>query len=210
MTTLPTTTPMRLPRPAGQAPLAVAAPAHAQSSSSFQMTGSDVWRVIRSNIWLIIVMLVLSIAGGFALNWYLAKYHSSYTAYGFIEVNGVRQFHIIEREDSGTDVTGLAAKPNAGGVVLEFGAALMNLLVFQDGKYHRKCKEDAGGVLRGFGQEIAGARPEQGVGGRGAKRQSRARLLLRQLHQYEQDQHEAIQHQEHCQQTDKKSHIRRG
>src|SRR4051794_39387780 len=108
MTTLPTTTPMRLPRPVGQTPLAVAAPTHAPTSSSFQMTGSDVWRVIRSNLWLILVMLVISIGGGFALNWYLARYHSSYTAYGYIEVNNIVPFHIKEADTFATDVTGLA------------------------------------------------------------------------------------------------------
>src|SRR4051812_16295915 len=109
MTTLPTTTPMRLPRPAAQTPLAVAGPQHAQpSANSFQMNGSDVWRVIRSNLCLILGMLVIPGAAGFGLNWSLAKWPSSYTAYGFIEVNNVIPFRIQERDNLGTDVTGLA------------------------------------------------------------------------------------------------------
>jgi len=73
MTTLPTTTPMRLPRPVAQTPLALGGPVGAQQASSFQMTGADVWRVIRSNIWLIIGLLVLSGAGGFGVYKYLDR-----------------------------------------------------------------------------------------------------------------------------------------
>src|SRR5689334_1315911 len=81
MTTLPTTTPIRLPRPAGATPLALPGTlVGAQGgANAFQMNGADVWRVIRSNIWLILAMLVLSTGAGFVLNWYLNKYHSSYT-----------------------------------------------------------------------------------------------------------------------------------
>ena len=49
MTTLPTTTPMRLPRPAGTGPLALGGPGQpglAQSNAS-PMNGADVWRVER-------------------------------------------------------------------------------------------------------------------------------------------------------------------
>src|SRR4029450_6201176 len=92
------------------------------------MTGSDVWRVIRSNLWLILVMLVLSCAGGFALNWYLAKYHSSYTAYGFIEVNTVRPFHIEQRDVLGTDVTGLALNQRTQAALLQQEALFIQAL----------------------------------------------------------------------------------
>src|SRR4029450_13336001 len=80
MTTLPTTTPMRLPRPVSQTPLALGGPPHAQQSTSFQMAGPHVWRVIRSNLWLIIGMLVLSGIGGVGLFKYLDRYYSSFTA----------------------------------------------------------------------------------------------------------------------------------
>src|SRR5688572_26527716 len=87
MTTLPTTTPVRLPRPAGPQPLGMPMPVAAQPANAFQMTGADVWRVIRSNIWLILIMFVLSIGIGFALNVYLARFHSSYTATGLAQVS---------------------------------------------------------------------------------------------------------------------------
>src|SRR5687767_588446 len=87
MTTLPTTTPMRLPRPAGATPLAMPGAFAAQPANSFQMSGADAWRVIRSNIWLILIMFVASVGIGFGLNWYLAKYHSSFTASGLVQVS---------------------------------------------------------------------------------------------------------------------------
>src|SRR5947208_1801887 len=129
MTTLPTTTPMRLPRPAAQTPLAIASP-HAQqpNANSFQMNGSDVWRVIRSNLWLILVMLAVSVAAGFGLNWYLAKWHSSYTAYGFIEVNNIVPFRIKELDNQGTDVTGLALNQRTQAALLKQEALFIQTL----------------------------------------------------------------------------------
>jgi capsular exopolysaccharide synthesis family protein len=111
MTTLPTTTPMRLPRPAGATPLAMPASfggggGGPQGANAFQMNGADVWRVIRSNIWLILGMLVLSVAAGFGLNWYLAKYHSRYTASGLVQVlPPINMAVMLEgRESGGGDV----------------------------------------------------------------------------------------------------------
>src|SRR5687768_10510237 len=107
MTTLPTTTPMRLPRPAGATPLAMpASMGGQQAANAFQMNGADVWRVIRSNIWLILGMFVLSVAAGFGLNWYLAKYHSRFTASGLVQVlPPVNMTIILEgRESAGGDV----------------------------------------------------------------------------------------------------------
>jgi capsular exopolysaccharide synthesis family protein len=107
MTTLPTTTPMRLPRPAGATPLAMPASLAGQSNTNaFQMNGADVWRVIRSNIWLILGMFVLSVGVGFGLNTYLARYHSSFTATGLVQVlPPVNMTIILEgRESGGGDV----------------------------------------------------------------------------------------------------------
>src|SRR5436309_12271563 len=97
MTTLPTTTPMRLPRPVPQTPLALGGPSHPQQGAAVQMSGADIWRVIRSNLWLIIGMLVLSGVGGFGLFKYLDRYFSSYTAYGFCQVNPPVSFDILNK-----------------------------------------------------------------------------------------------------------------
>src|SRR5688500_7601741 len=108
MTTLPTTTPMRLPRPAGATPLALppGLGGAQASANAFQMNGADVWRVIRSNIWLILGLFVLSIGVGYGLNSYLAAKHSSYTASGLVQVlPPVNMARVINGEvDGGGDV----------------------------------------------------------------------------------------------------------
>lgn len=93
MTTLPQTAALRLPRPAGSSlpvPAAIGVGMHAGAgqSSASTMTGADVWRVIRSNLWLILLMLVLSAVVGYGINWWLAKYHPHYTAEGKVLVLG--------------------------------------------------------------------------------------------------------------------------
>jgi polysaccharide biosynthesis transport protein len=92
MTTLPQTAGLRLPRPAtGSLPMSMqfpypgfVAPAGPPAAA---MSGADVWRVIRSNFWLILLMLVVSGGAGFAMNSWLKKYHSRYTAVGTVEAN---------------------------------------------------------------------------------------------------------------------------
>jgi succinoglycan biosynthesis transport protein ExoP len=89
MTTLPQTTPIRLPRAGAGSQLAApttGGPIAAPATPSFSMTGSDVWRVIRANIWLILLMLVLSGGAGYWAYTYLAKNYSSYTAQGQVRL----------------------------------------------------------------------------------------------------------------------------
>ena len=93
MTTLPQTAALRLPRPGGSSlpvPAAISVGTHLATpqSSVSSMTGADVWRVIRSNLWLILLMLVVSGAAGYGVNWWLAKYHPRYTAEGKVLVLG--------------------------------------------------------------------------------------------------------------------------
>src|SRR5687767_4404773 len=103
MTTLPQTTSVRLPQsPSGGpgAPGAFAIPAAAPAA--FQMSGADVWRVIRSNLLLILLMLIVSAAAGYGLNWWLARNMPSYTARGLVQVPQVVQTGL-----AGTDVRDL-------------------------------------------------------------------------------------------------------
>jgi succinoglycan biosynthesis transport protein ExoP len=93
MTTLPQTAPLRLPRPASSTPLAIPAPVpygaiagYSQPPSVSQMSGADVWRVLRSNFWLIVLMTLLGAGAGYAGNYWLKIYHSRYTATGILEV----------------------------------------------------------------------------------------------------------------------------
>ena len=95
MTTLPQTATVRLPRP-GFSSLPVTtsiasagAVGHAQAQAGFTMSGSDAWRVIRSNFWLIILFLVVSAGTGYGINYWLNKYHPRYTAEGKVVIPGM-------------------------------------------------------------------------------------------------------------------------
>ena len=89
MTTLPQMTSLRLPRatgaPAG-APMAIPTMGMGPVAAP-KMSGADVWRVIRGNLWLIITMLlVMSVLGYVGNEYYLIKYYPRYTATGWIQV----------------------------------------------------------------------------------------------------------------------------
>jgi len=95
MTTLPQTTAIRLPRPNNGAPMVTSTPVAGPHvgpgavGSGFNMTGADAWRVIRTNLWLIIGVGVLSTMIGVGLYYYLLRKHASYTATGFIQIQPV-------------------------------------------------------------------------------------------------------------------------
>jgi len=94
MTTLPQTAAVRLPRPGfSSLPVTASVPAgaagHAPAQPSFSMSGSDAWRVIRSNLWLIILFLVVSAGAGYGANYWLNKYHPHYTAEGKVVIPGM-------------------------------------------------------------------------------------------------------------------------
>ncbi|HYO10090.1 MAG TPA: polysaccharide biosynthesis tyrosine autokinase [Tepidisphaeraceae bacterium] len=129
MTTLPTTTPMRLPRPVGQAPLALPTPGGGQQQPSFQMTGGDVWRVIRSNLWVILISLVVSAGLGVGLNKYLSRYHSSYTAVGFCQVTPPFNFSLLDRNTPVTmDIQSLAVDQKTQANLLQNEALFVQVL----------------------------------------------------------------------------------
>jgi hypothetical protein len=90
MTTLPQTTTMRLPRPNGAqvlAPPGVGPSIAIGGQPGFQMTGADVWRVIRANLWLIIGVVMLSGIAGVGLHLWLANKYPKYTATGLQRID---------------------------------------------------------------------------------------------------------------------------
>src|SRR5438034_413298 len=110
MTTLPqTTTPMRLPRPVGPAPLVIGGANAQAAGAQFQMSGGDVWRVLRANVWLILAALLVSALGGYFLNMGLAKYFSRYTAAGYIQIQQASQF-VLDRQSQtpNIDIAGIS------------------------------------------------------------------------------------------------------
>ncbi len=110
MTTLPQTTTVRLPRPSAPAQLMLptGGGGAAGPGAMPQMSMSDVWRVIRANLWLIIAVLVVSGIGGFALNKFLSIYYPRYTATALVEVEPT----------AGTDP--LKASPNDDRTAVEY------------------------------------------------------------------------------------------
>ncbi len=93
MTTLPQTTPIRLPRVAGASQLAVPSgtSSAAAAGPAFQMSMGDVWRVLRANLWLIVLLSGAAAAGGYFFNGYLAKHYSAYSTYGLIRIRAIQQ-----------------------------------------------------------------------------------------------------------------------
>ena len=98
MTTLPQTT-SRYPRPQrglattnGHPAAGGPAPAATGGGGGGGLTGADVYRVLRQNVWLILASVVLSLVVGYGVFLYLNKYHQRYTATGYlaIELNQMR------------------------------------------------------------------------------------------------------------------------
>ncbi|HWE02526.1 MAG TPA: hypothetical protein VG326_08950, partial [Tepidisphaeraceae bacterium] len=91
MTTLPQTAPVRthLPAPTNSmvspGPMGLGA---GVTPAQGAMNGADVWRVIRSNLWLIVGVLLVSAAMGYGLNSWLARTHSRFTSTGLVQVKG--------------------------------------------------------------------------------------------------------------------------
>src|SRR5690606_23016885 len=92
MTTLPQTISAR-PRPtqsvsavpAIASPVMLPGPMHSPGAQA-GLTGADIWRVIRQNMWLFVIAGILSAVAGFGLNEYLKRYHTYYTALGQVLV----------------------------------------------------------------------------------------------------------------------------
>src|SRR5437763_7532293 len=89
MTTLPQTTNVRLPRPApGGMQLAThSGGLAAASAAGVQQGAGDAWRVIRSHIWMIlIVTCIIAPLAGLGANFFLSKNYPRYTSTGYIQV----------------------------------------------------------------------------------------------------------------------------
>ena len=111
MTTLPQTISAR-PRPAqsvGGLP-AVASPALAPvpytPATQSGLTGADVWRVIRQNLWIFALVGLLSAALGYGANRYLEANYQRFTADGFVQVqlpSSLDATGNIRTDDAGKD-----------------------------------------------------------------------------------------------------------
>jgi capsular exopolysaccharide synthesis family protein len=126
---------MRLPRPPGGASLSIpvnGTPHMAAPPSTAQLTLSDVIRVLRSNAWLIILMLILSIAGGYGANKWLAMYHARYTATGWIEVQAPINYDIVKGGPTGQDPGELALEQTTTAQLLKTPTLFTEVLKLSD------------------------------------------------------------------------------
>jgi capsular exopolysaccharide synthesis family protein len=107
---------MRLPRPAGPSQLTVpgaGVPAGTGIAPAFQMTGGDVWRVLRANLWLIFLFVTLAAVGGYYLNGYLAKNYSTYTSTGLVRIMPMQTIDPLQHGTTGMDSQSLAIEKNS-------------------------------------------------------------------------------------------------
>jgi len=120
MTTLPQTSPMRLPRP-HPSQLAIpsanghATPAvsHAPQQAQTSLTGADAWRIIRANLWLIIGLFVAAGVAGYFVNWWLAARYARYTSTALIRVQVPSELPAID------DSRMLISDPSPQGIEVE-------------------------------------------------------------------------------------------
>jgi capsular exopolysaccharide synthesis family protein len=89
MTTLPQPASLRLPRPSAGGAITIpgvpsTGPGNFAPPQGIQMTGADMWRVIRSNLWLIVLMVVVASGVGYGANYWLKLSHSRFTSAGLL------------------------------------------------------------------------------------------------------------------------------
>jgi capsular exopolysaccharide synthesis family protein len=90
MTTLPQTSPMRLPRPNSSQLSIPSANGHlgqVAHPAPTPLTGQDIWRVIRANLWLIIGFMALAAIAGYFVNMWLLNKFPRFTSTALIEVH---------------------------------------------------------------------------------------------------------------------------
>jgi capsular exopolysaccharide synthesis family protein len=94
-----------LPRAPGNSQLAVPVSSNAPSvvaqGPGFQMTGGDIWRVIRANLWLMILFVVVSAVIGYFANNYLAEHYSAWTAKASVRISAPQSADPLHPNNAG-------------------------------------------------------------------------------------------------------------
>jgi capsular exopolysaccharide synthesis family protein len=80
------------------------------------MTGLDVWRVLRANVWLILGLFVLSGVAGYLLNGWLLTHYPRYTSTVLVSVRSLSEIPTVGTDDSGKITVG---DSNAQSIELE-------------------------------------------------------------------------------------------
>ncbi len=131
MTTLPQTTPIRLPRPTGGSQLAVpsyAAPTAPLATGGFQMTGSDVWRVVRANLWLVFLLVAVCGVAGYFFNGYLERNYAVYTATGYIRILPLQKLDPLSPGGSIVDTSSLLVEQRTEAQLLHSDGLINDVL----------------------------------------------------------------------------------
>lgn len=94
MTTLPQTTGNRPPQPLSTLPTPpMGGPLPMGVVNANAMSASDVWRVIRANLWLIILLAIVGGVGGYALNWWIGRNWPKYTSVGYLQIQQLPNYN---------------------------------------------------------------------------------------------------------------------
>ncbi len=130
MTTLPQTTTSRLPQASGPTPLNPFA-SQMQSSTAatgIQMSPADVWRVIRGNIWWIILLTLLGGGAAWGLEIYYERTAPRYTAIGLLQVQPPANIDPVRGGDAELAPLSLVNEQRTQQTLLATDGALSDLL----------------------------------------------------------------------------------
>jgi succinoglycan biosynthesis transport protein ExoP len=141
MTTLPQTTPIRMPRPGGSPTPVVTVQGHGSmphaAPAPAGLTLADAWRVIRAHAVLIVVLLFVSAIGGFFLNGYLEKHHSKFTSRGHLQYQSVSNYDPVKNPNPSTDGTTLSLELSTQVQMLRHDALLTKLIIDPNSRVRR-------------------------------------------------------------------------
>lgn len=136
MTTLPqTTAAVRVPRQAAPSVLSIPQPGTlgpaAAPGQQGGMTGADIMRVLRANVWLIMIMLVLGVIAGVGAHYLLLEYYPRFTAVGFLRVNPPRTVDPTKTQEESYEVGEISILTKTQASLLSnsslFGSVLQNV-----------------------------------------------------------------------------------
>jgi polysaccharide biosynthesis transport protein len=75
----------------------------AHTASGNAMSAADIWRVLRANVWLIVIGVVASAIIGLVINFFLARYFPKYTAVAIVEVSPPVQLDPLKEGEMAID-----------------------------------------------------------------------------------------------------------
>jgi capsular exopolysaccharide synthesis family protein len=105
------------------------------AAGASQLTGADVWRIIRSHMWLIIILLVASGVGGYLLNSFLLSRWPKFTATGYVQLQTQFMVDPVRKQTSTMDNSQLQFELRTQAQLLKTERLVSALLQKPDGKF---------------------------------------------------------------------------